>query len=103
MIVVRIFNCESAFIGLMQAGRFDGIGSHNRGQQKFQISAAESAAASCQCQGGRLVAHQVTVSCMRYLVEQLDEATILTIDRQGEIPGAALIGPRAIPAVMRTL
>jgi broad specificity phosphatase PhoE len=32
-----------------------------------------------------IVCHQVVVLCFRYILEELDEATILTIDRQGEV------------------
>jgi 2,3-bisphosphoglycerate-dependent phosphoglycerate mutase len=32
-----------------------------------------------------IVAHQVVVLCMRYILEELDEATILEIDRQGDV------------------
>jgi broad specificity phosphatase PhoE len=45
-----------------------------------------------------VVAHQVTVSCMRYLIEQLDEATILAIDRQGDIPNCAVTSYQAVGA-----
>ena len=37
-----------------------------------------------------IVAHQVTVNCMRYPVEQMDEATILDIDRLGDIPNCSV-------------
>lgn len=33
-----------------------------------------------------IVAHQVIVSCMRYLLEGMDEQTILDIDREGDVP-----------------
>ena len=36
------------------------------------------------------VAHQVIVNCMRYLFEQMDEATILGIDRLGDIPNCSV-------------
>lgn len=32
-----------------------------------------------------VVAHQVIVLCMRYLIEEMDEATILDIDAQGDV------------------
>jgi len=32
-----------------------------------------------------VVAHQVVVLCLRYLIEELDEERILAIDRQGDI------------------
>ena len=37
-----------------------------------------------------VVAHQVIVNCMRYLIEQMDEKTILDIDRQGDVPNCAV-------------
>ena len=37
-----------------------------------------------------VVAHQVIVNCMRYLVEQMDEAQILGIDRLGDVPNCAV-------------
>jgi broad specificity phosphatase PhoE len=37
-----------------------------------------------------IVAHQVIVNCMRYLVECLDEAQILAIDRRGDVPNCGL-------------
>lgn len=37
-----------------------------------------------------VVAHQVIVNCARYLIEQMDEATILNIDRQGDIPNCSV-------------
>ncbi|MFN9471230.1 histidine phosphatase family protein [Acidovorax sp.] len=37
-----------------------------------------------------VVAHQVIVNCMRYLVEQMDERQILDIDRQGDVPNCAV-------------
>lgn len=43
--------------------------------------------------GGRrvlVVAHQVIVNCLRYLLEQMDEADILQIDQQGDVPNCAL-------------
>lgn len=43
-----------------------------------------------------VVAHQVTVSCMRYLIEQMDEATILGIDRLGDIPNCSVTSYRAL-------
>jgi broad specificity phosphatase PhoE len=32
-----------------------------------------------------IVAHQVVVLCLRYVIEEMDEATILAIDREGEV------------------
>ena len=37
-----------------------------------------------------VVAHQVIVNCMRYLIEQIDEKTILDIDRQGDVPNCSV-------------
>jgi hypothetical protein len=36
-----------------------------------------------------VVAHQVIVNCMRYLLENLDESQILGIDRLGDVPNCA--------------
>lgn len=41
-----------------------------------------------------VVAHQVIVNCMRYLVENLDEARILAIDRLGDVPNCAVTSYR---------
>ena len=43
-----------------------------------------------------VVAHQVIVNCMRYLIEQMDEATILGLDRLGDIPNCSVTSYRAI-------
>jgi broad specificity phosphatase PhoE len=37
-----------------------------------------------------IVAHQVIVNCFRYLLERLDEAQILEIDRQADVPNCAV-------------
>jgi broad specificity phosphatase PhoE len=37
-----------------------------------------------------IVAHQVIVNCLRYIVERLDEATIVAIDREGDVPNCGL-------------
>jgi len=37
-----------------------------------------------------VVAHQVTVNCMRYLLECLDEAQVLEMDRRGDVPNCAV-------------
>lgn len=37
-----------------------------------------------------IVAHQVIVNCMRYLLEGLDEKAILAIDRQGDVPNCGV-------------
>jgi hypothetical protein len=42
-----------------------------------------------------VVAHQVIVNCMRYLLEHLDEAQILGIDRLGDVPNCAVTSYRA--------
>lgn len=41
-----------------------------------------------------VVAHQVIVNCMRYLVENLDEAQILAIDKTGDVPNCAVTSYR---------
>jgi len=41
-----------------------------------------------------VVAHQVIVHCMRYLLEDLDEERILAIDRMGDVPNCALTSYR---------
>ena len=42
-----------------------------------------------------VIAHQVIVNCMRYLIEQMDEQQILDIDRQGDVPNCAVTIYRA--------
>ena len=37
-----------------------------------------------------VVAHQVTVNCLRYLLERLDEAQILAVDRLGDVPNCGV-------------
>ncbi len=37
-----------------------------------------------------IVAHQVVVLCLRYLLEALDEETILAIDREGDVPNCGV-------------
>lgn len=37
-----------------------------------------------------IVGHQVVVLCMRYLLEQMDEATILAIDAQADVANCAV-------------
>jgi len=37
-----------------------------------------------------VVAHQVVVNCMRYLLERLDERQILAIDRLGDVPNCSI-------------
>ena len=45
-----------------------------------------------EASGERLlvVAHQVTVNCLRYLIERMDEAQILSIDKQGDVPNCSV-------------
>ena len=45
-----------------------------------------------------IVAHQVTVNCMRYLLERLDEAQILEIDRLGDVPNCGVTSYEFDPA-----
>jgi broad specificity phosphatase PhoE len=37
-----------------------------------------------------IVGHQVTVNCFRYLLERLDESTILEYDRNGDVPNCSV-------------
>jgi broad specificity phosphatase PhoE len=37
-----------------------------------------------------IIAHQVIVNCMRYLIERLDEQQILEIDRQADVPNCGV-------------
>ncbi|MCS0612958.1 histidine phosphatase family protein [Massilia kyonggiensis] len=37
-----------------------------------------------------IVAHQVIVNCFRYLIERMDEATILAQDRAGDVPNCSV-------------
>ena len=41
--------------------------------------------------------HQVVVLCMRYIIEGLDEATILAIDREGDVANCAITDYRFDP------
>ena len=41
-----------------------------------------------------VVAHQVIVNCMRYLVENLDEQQILAIDKLGDVPNCSVTSYR---------
>jgi broad specificity phosphatase PhoE len=45
-----------------------------------------------------VVAHQVTVNCMRYLLERLDEAQILDIDRNADVPNCGVTSYEFDPA-----
>ncbi len=42
-----------------------------------------------------VVGHQVIVNCMRYLIERMNEATILGIDRLGDVPNCSVTSYRA--------
>jgi len=48
-----------------------------------------------------VVAHQVTVNCMRYLLERLSEAEILAIDRQADVPNCGVTSYAFDPAAGR--
>lgn len=51
--------------------------------------------------GGRrvmIVAHQVVVLCLRYIIENLTEAEILAIDKQGDVANCAITQYRHDPA-----
>ncbi|AUJ14440.1 histidine phosphatase family protein [Xanthomonas oryzae pv. oryzae] len=37
-----------------------------------------------------IVGHQVIVNCFRYLIERMDEVTILAIDREGDVPNCGV-------------
>jgi broad specificity phosphatase PhoE len=37
-----------------------------------------------------IVSHQVVVNCFRYLLEDMDEAAILEVDRRGDVPNCAV-------------
>jgi broad specificity phosphatase PhoE len=37
-----------------------------------------------------IVAHQVVVLCMRYVIENLDEERILAIDREGDVANCSI-------------
>ena len=45
-----------------------------------------------------IVAHQVTVSCFRYLLERMDEHQILGIDRTGDVPNCGVTSYEFDPA-----
>ncbi len=44
-----------------------------------------------------IVGHQVTVNCFRYLLERLDEATILEYDRGSDVPNCSVTSYRFEP------
>jgi broad specificity phosphatase PhoE len=46
-----------------------------------------------------IVGHQVTVNCFRYLLERLDEATILEYDRNGDVPNCSVTSYSFDPAL----
>jgi broad specificity phosphatase PhoE len=46
-----------------------------------------------------IVSHQVVVNCMRYLIEQMDEAQILGIDKLGDVPNCGVTSYRCVPGV----
>ena len=48
-----------------------------------------------------VVAHQVTVNCMRYLLERLDEAEILAIDKLADVPNCGVTAYEFDPAAGR--
>ena len=48
-----------------------------------------------------VVAHQVTVNCMRYLLERLNEAEILGIDREADVPNCGVTSYEFDPALGR--
>ena len=45
-----------------------------------------------------IVAHQVIVNCFRYLLERMDEASILDEDRAGDVPNCGITSYRLDPA-----
>jgi broad specificity phosphatase PhoE len=45
-----------------------------------------------------VVAHQVTVNCLRYLLENMDEQGILDIDRQADVPNCGVTSYEYDPA-----
>ncbi|WP_156678647.1 histidine phosphatase family protein [Sphingomonas profundi] len=48
-----------------------------------------------------IVAHQVVVLCMRYVIENLDEERILAIDREGDVANCSITEYRFDPAAGR--
>jgi broad specificity phosphatase PhoE len=46
-----------------------------------------------------IVAHQVIVNCFRYLLERLDEAQILAIDRSSDVPNCSVTSYEFDPAL----
>ena len=45
-----------------------------------------------------IVAHQVTVNCMRYLMENLEEHEILALDKRGDVPNCGVTSYEHDPA-----
>jgi broad specificity phosphatase PhoE len=54
-----------------------------------------------RCERVLIVAHQVTVNCMRYLLERMDEAQILSIDKQADVPNCAVTSYEFDPTLGR--
>jgi len=52
-----------------------------------------------RCENVLIIAHQVIVNCFRYLLERMDEQTILEIDRKGDIPNCAVTSYEFDPTV----
>lgn len=48
-----------------------------------------------------VVAHQVTVNCLRYLLERMDERTILDADREADVPNCSITAYAFDPALGR--
>ena len=48
-----------------------------------------------------IVGHQVTVNCLRYLFERMDEAEILAIDRRADVPNCSVTSYEFDPAAGR--
>ena len=46
-----------------------------------------------------IVAHQVVVLCLRYLLENMDEETILAIDREADVANCGLTEYRFDPGI----
>lgn len=49
-----------------------------------------------------IVAHQVTVNCLRYLLERMDEAQILQLDRAADVPNCSVTSYEFDPALGRS-
>ncbi|WP_338758587.1 histidine phosphatase family protein [Massilia sp. METH4] len=50
-----------------------------------------------RCERVLIVGHQVIVNCLRYLLERMDEQTILAIDRAGDVPNCSVTSYRFDP------